>query len=180
MNKKSIFNSCIIVFLSLLSLIFTSCKEQPTLESASELTISEGFKNPLGFYDAKPTFSWKLPVSENIKTQFAYQIVAASNPDLLPDNPDLWDSKKQETEQSAWVKYKGKTLQSRQKVYWQVKYWNQNKEASNWSDINHFELGLLNNSDWQAKWVGLNTAKDSIKGRGKVLIDGSTQRTKRD
>ncbi|WP_296635408.1 alpha-L-rhamnosidase [Polaribacter sp.] len=170
MNKKSIFNSYIIVFLSLLSLGFISCEEQPVLESASELTISEGFKNPLGFYNASPTFSWKLPVSENIKSQSAYQIVVASNPDLLPDNADLWDSKKQEKDKSVWIKYQGKQLQSRQKVYWQVKYWNQDKEASNWSDINHFELGLLNNSDWQAKWVGLNTAKDSIKGRGKVLI----------
>lgn len=152
-------------FLSLLS-----CGEKETLKKANNLTISEGFKNPLGFYDASPTFSWKLPVSENIKSQSAYQIVAASNPDLLPDNADLWDSKKQETEQSAWVKYKGKTLQSRQKVYWQVKYWNQDKEVSNWSTVNNFELGLLNNSDWQAKWAGLNTAKDSIRGRGKVLI----------
>lgn len=151
-------------------LSLSSCGEKVTLKKANNLTISEGFKNPLGFYDTNPTFSWKLPVSENIKSQSAYQIVAASNPDLLPDNADLWDSKKQELEQSVWVKYKGKPLQSRQKVYWQVKYWNQNKEASNWSDINHFELGLLNNSDWQAKWVGLNTAKDSVKGRCKVLI----------
>ncbi|WP_299057408.1 alpha-L-rhamnosidase [uncultured Polaribacter sp.] len=148
----------------------TSCKEKGTLEKANFLTISEGFKNPIGFYDVKPTFSWQLPVSENIKSQSAYQIIAASNPDLLPNSPDLWDSEKQKSDQSAWLKYAGKPLQSRQKVYWQVKYWNQNAEASIWSDINHFELGLLNNSDWQAKWVGLNTAKDSVRGRQKVLI----------
>ena len=43
--------------------------------------------------------------------------------------------------------YEGEKLNSRQKVYWQVKYWNQDGEASVWSEINHFELGLLNNSD---------------------------------
>lgn len=85
----------------------------------------------------------------------AYQIIAASNPDALPDNPDLWDSKKQVSEQSTWIKYEGEPLKSRQKVYWQVRYWNQNDEVSNWSAVQNFELGLLNNKDWQAKWLVL-------------------------
>ncbi|WP_241664771.1 alpha-L-rhamnosidase [Seonamhaeicola maritimus] len=147
-----------------------SCSEKETLNSAENLTISEGFKNPLGFYDANPTFSWQLPVSELNKSQSAYQIVVASSPDLLPNNADLWNSEKQETNQSVWIKYDGKPLASRQKAYWQIKYWNQDDEVSQWSEVNHFELGLLKNSDWKAKWVGLDTAKDSIRGRGKVLI----------
>ncbi|MFK8059084.1 MAG: family 78 glycoside hydrolase catalytic domain [Polaribacter sp.] len=163
--KKLLYLSLCIAFLSL-----QSCKEEAILIQAENLTISEGFKNPIGFYDSTPTFSWKLPVSEEVLSQSAYQLVAASSPYLLPNNADLWDSKKQETDQSVWVKYQGKQLQSRQKVYWQVKFWNQNGDASKWSEINHFELGLLNNSDWKAKWVGLNTAKDSIKGRAKTLI----------
>ena len=148
----------------------TSCQEGVTVKKANNLTVSEGFKNPLGFYDATPTFSWKLPASENVKSQKAYQIVAATKPNLLPNNADLWNSKKENSSQSTWVKYKGEPLQSRQKVYWQVKYWNQDKQESEWSAINNFELGLLNNFDWKAKWVGLNTAKDSIRGRGNVLI----------
>ncbi|MHB0753742.1 alpha-L-rhamnosidase [Polaribacter sp. M15] len=170
MNKKLIFNIYTLIFVNLVYLSLTSCEQNKNLEKAIDLTISEGFKNPIGFYDSIPTFSWKLPVSENNKSQSAYQIVVASNPDLLPDNADLWNSKKQETDQSVWIKYQGKTLASRQKAYWQVKYWNQDNDVSKWSDINHFELGLLDNSDWKAKWVGLNTAKDSIRGRENVLI----------
>lgn len=168
MFKKSNFKylAYALVFLS----VITSCDSKGSLESATDLTISEGFENPLGFYDANPTFSWKLPVSESNKSQSAYHIVAASNPDLLPNNADLWDSEKQTSEQSIWITYKGKPLISRQKIYWQVKYWNQDGDASTWSETNHFELGLLKNSDWKAKWVGLDTAKDSIRGRGKVLI----------
>ncbi|GAL72666.1 alfa-L-rhamnosidase [Jejuia pallidilutea] len=132
--------------------------------------LSEGFENPLGFYDDEPTFSWQLPVKDDVVGQLAYQIIAASNPDALPDNPDLWDSKKQVSEQSTWIKYEGEPLKSRQKVYWQVRYWNQNDEVSNWSAVQNFELGLLNNKDWQAKWVGLDTAKDSVRWRGKILI----------
>ncbi|NRD23045.1 family 78 glycoside hydrolase catalytic domain [Winogradskyella litoriviva] len=168
MFKKSNFKylAYALVFLSLI----ISCDSKGSLESATDLTISEGFKNPIGFYDANPTFSWKLPVSESNKSQSAYHIVAASKPDLLPDNADLWDSEKQTSEQSTWITYGGKPLESRQKVYWQVKYWNQNGDSSKWSETNHFELGLLNNSDWKAKWIGLDTAKDSIRGRENVII----------
>ncbi|TDT47396.1 alpha-L-rhamnosidase [Maribacter spongiicola] len=148
----------------------TACTEKQSLAAAQNLTIAEGFENPIGFYENSPTFSWILPNKDGIKSQFAYQIVVASDPDLLPDQPDLWDSKKQNTDQSTWIKYKGSTLKSRQKVYWQIRYWDQNGEASEWSTLQNFELGLLKNSDWNAKWVGLNTAKDSIRGRGNVLI----------
>uniref|UniRef100_UPI0040495354 family 78 glycoside hydrolase catalytic domain n=1 Tax=Gelidibacter sp. TaxID=2018083 RepID=UPI0040495354 len=84
--------------------------------------------------------------------------------------PDLWNSGKQESSQSTFVKYDGKALNSRQKVYWQVRYWNQENKVSTYSAVNSFELGLLTNSDWKAKWVGLNTAKDSIKGVRKFLM----------
>ncbi|WP_397445696.1 family 78 glycoside hydrolase catalytic domain [Polaribacter sp. R77954] len=170
MNKKLIFNIYTVILVNLVCLSLTSCEQNKNLEKANNLTISEGFKNPIGFYNPKPTFSWQLPVLENIKSQSAYQIVVASSQELLPNNADLWDSKKQETAQSTFISYKGKQLQSRQKVFWQVRFWNQDKKASEWSDINLFELGLLNNSDWKAKWIGLDTAKDSIKGVRKFLM----------
>jgi len=170
MNNTSQQKAFLITLLCVVFFSVTSCDQKETLEKANDLTISEGFQNPLGFYDATPTFSWKLPALKNNKSQFAYQIVVASNPELLPNNADLWDSKKQESEQSVWVKYHGKELESRQKVYWQVKYWNQDKEASFWSDINHFELGLLNNSDWKAKWIGLDTKKEKVIGTQKNIL----------
>ena len=170
MFKKLTFNYFLSALSAFVFLSIISCESKGVLKGATDLAISEGFKNPLGFYDAKPTFSWQLPVSEDNKRQSAYQIVAASSPDLLPNNADIWDTKKQISEQSTWIKYEGETLQSRQKVYWQVKYWNQDEEASDWSEVNTFELGLLNNTDWKAKWVGLDTAKDSVRGREKVLI----------
>ena len=55
MFKKSNFKylAYALVFLS----VITSCDSKGSIESATDLTISEGFKNPLGFYDANPTFS---------------------------------------------------------------------------------------------------------------------------
>ncbi|WP_248722486.1 family 78 glycoside hydrolase catalytic domain [Seonamhaeicola sp. ML3] len=161
MNLKLSFYTLIFIVVLCTSV---SCKEQVTFAEAQNLTVSEGFKNPLGFYDANPSFSWKLPVSEGVKSQSAYHLVVASSEDMLPDNPDLWDSGKQVTDQSVWVNYNGKPLQSRQKVYWQVKYWNQDENASEWSVINHFELGLLSNDDWKAQWIGLDTKAEGIIG----------------
>lgn len=146
------------------------CGNINNVASPIELTVSEGFKNPIGFYDSHPSFSWKLPVTEFVKSQSAYQIICASSKEFLPNNPDLWDSKKQESPQSAFVKYQGENLKSRQKAYWQVRYWNQDGKVSSWSEINTFELGLLNNTDWNAKWIGLDTAKDSIKGVRNLLM----------
>ncbi len=157
-------------FLCILVLITSSSCDQKQDFQPIELSISEGFENPIGFYDAIPTFSWKLPVEDGSTSQNAYRIVVASSADLLPDNADLWDSNKQETDQSVWVTYEGEPLQSRQKAYWQVQYWNQDNEPSAWSSTIYFEMGLLENKDWQAKWTGLDTAKDSIRGRGKTLI----------
>jgi alpha-L-rhamnosidase len=170
MNKKLIFNLYTVIFVNLVCLSLMSCEQKKNLQKVNDLTISENFKNPIGFYNPKPTFSWKLPVLENIKSQTAYQIVVASSKELLPNNPNLWDSKKQKKNQSTFVKYQGKTLQSRQKIFWQVRYWNQDKNVSEWSNVNSFELGLLKNSDWKAKWTGLDTAKDSIKGVRNFLM----------
>ena len=164
MLNKLNFKYFVFAFYSCLFFSASSCKEEATIVEAQKLTISEGFVNPLGFYDETPSFSWQLPVSEGVSSQSAYQIVVASSPDLLPDHADLWNSKKQQTAQSTWVTYAGAPLQSRQKVYWQVKYWDQDHESSKWSEMSHFELGLLSNTDWKAKWIGLDTKKEKVIG----------------
>lgn len=170
MLKKSNLRKFLYTVGCLTLLSFVACQEKEIVEEANSLKVSEGFVNPLGFYDGTPSFSWQLPVSDQVLSQSAYQIVAASSPDLLPGNADIWNSKKQKTAQSTWVKYGGADLQSRQKVYWQVKYWNQDNEASKWSVINHFELGLLDNSDWQAKWIGLDTKKEKVIGSQENIL----------
>ena len=62
---------------------------QSKIPSPFELNVSEGFVNPIGFYDNKPSFSWKLPVSEQVKFQLAYRIVVASDSTFLPDKADF-------------------------------------------------------------------------------------------
>nr|WP_319509543.1 glycoside hydrolase family 78 protein [uncultured Draconibacterium sp.] len=153
-NKLNFINNLVVVFL--LSSLF-SCQNEINSQGPYDLKISEGFTNPIGFYDETPAFSWKLPTG--VQSQVAYSIVVASSPELLPDNPDLWESGKVETDQSLFVNYAGKKLSSRQKVYWQVKFWDDNEKESKWSETAFFELGLLKNNDWQAKWISLPDEK---------------------
>jgi alpha-L-rhamnosidase len=79
--------------------------------------------------------------------------VVASDPGLLPEHADLWDSGKIDSDQSIWVPYQGKKLSSRQRAYWQVRCWDERNRASDWSTPAHFELGLLDNGDWQGQWI---------------------------
>ena len=146
-----------------ISFFLAGCAEE--IQAPYDLTVGEGFINPIGFYDSVPNFSWKLPVSEKVNFQYAYRIVAASDSSLLPDNPDLWDSEKVVSDSSVWVKWKGDKLKSREKVFWQVKFWNENGDASAWSKTASFELGLLSNKDWQnAKWINLSVS-DNLNDR---------------
>lgn len=65
----------------------------------------------------------------------------------------VWDSGKVLSSQSVKVPYGGKPLSSRERLYWRVRYWDADGNSSDWSDANFFEAGLLNNSDWLAKWI---------------------------
>lgn len=105
------------------------------------LTVGEGFHAPLGFHDATPTFSWKLPAG--VEKQTAYHIQVK----------DGWDSGWVQSGQSHLVSYGGKPFQSREAVEWRVRFRDQGGAASGWSDWASFELGLLSSRDWKAQWI---------------------------
>ena len=57
-------------------------------------------------------------------------------------------------EESNRIKYAGKKLQSRQECWWQVRVWDKNGEVSEWSEPSFWRMGLLNENDWKATWIG--------------------------
>jgi alpha-L-rhamnosidase len=165
MDKNRILSYTLAVSLLLVS---AACNKD-VINGAHDLTVSEGFTNPVGFYDNNPTFSWKLP--PDIQVQGAYSIVVASSPELLPDKPDLWESGKVDSEETLFVKYEGEKLSSRQKAFWQVMVWDQNGNESQWSETAHLELGLLNNKDWNGNWISIPAEALSEKdARGSLLF----------
>jgi alpha-L-rhamnosidase len=124
-------------------------KIQPT-----KLTC-EYLKNPAVVDVQYPRLSWKNIAEEGERgqTQTAWQIRVASSKDKLATS-DLWNSPKVESNQSTRIDYNGKQLQSRQECWWQVRVWDKNGEVSGWSEPAFWRMGLLDESDWQATWIG--------------------------
>jgi len=110
--------------------------------------------NPQGIGTTHPRLSWEITgEGRNIK-QTAYQILVASTPEKLAANVgDLWDSHKIMSDKSIMVSYAGNTLLSRATCYWKVKIWTNNNEST-WSSPAQWTVGLLNPTDWKAKWIG--------------------------
>ena len=156
-------------FALMLIVALSACKKENLQNTPIDLTVSEGFTNPNGFYSAKPSFSWKLPAG--IQAQSAYSIAVASSPDLLPDKADLWGSGIVKSDQTLFVKYQGKSLSSRDKVYWKVKFWDESGSESKWSETANLELGLLSKSDWKGKWINIPAEELQEKDeRGSLLF----------
>jgi len=109
--------------------------------------------NPIGLGTKVPRLSWELEAKDRGIFQKAFQIICAENlNDLKSEKNLLWNSGKINSDKSVHIEYKGDDLLSGQKVFWQVRVWT-NKEESDWSAPSFWEMGLLEENDWKAKWI---------------------------
>jgi len=153
----------IYLFISILfAIVMSACQgEKPTVASLKV----EMQENPEGVVTTQPRFSWQITSYTPDLMQTAYQIqVASSEEDLMQGKNLLWDTKKVESDQSILIPYEGSELSSRQVCFWRVKVFT-NRGNSNWSAIGRWSMALLNDSDWQAKWIG----EDSLSNSGETM-----------
>lgn len=86
--------------------------------------------------------------------QTAYRVCVASSLELLrARKPDLWDSGKVATSQTAQIEYAGSPLRSRQTCYWSVQSWDRDGTPSPPSEPARWQMGLLQPGDWSASWI---------------------------
>jgi alpha-L-rhamnosidase len=110
--------------------------------------------NPLGIDVRTPRLSWIVESEENGQAQSAYRILAASTEAALTaGRPDLWDSGRVVSDETAHIPYAGCELRSGQRVYWQVQVWDKNGAAAGASEVAWFEMGLIEAANWQARWL---------------------------
>ena len=115
----------------------------------------EYLPEPIGIEARSPRLSWKMGTETQGAFQSDYQIQVATSNSLLEKNlPDLWDSGIVKSECSSQVDYKGKELNPGMKVFWRVRIRNQQHNTSDWSKTANWEMGLLSEVLWQAKWIG--------------------------
>lgn len=112
--------------------------------------------NPMGIDHLKPQLSWMLVSSDKNVLQSAYEIKVKEGGRVV------WETGKVNSAQSVHIPYAGEALQTGRKYSWQVRVWDDKGKASNWSEVNTWEMGLLSASDWQAKWI---EAKDTTGGK---------------
>lgn len=111
-------------------------------------------ENPMGVDVAQPRLYWWVESDKRDQKQTAYQILVASNSDLLAqDTGDIWDSGKVNSDQTTHVNYQGKKLESSQQVFWKVRVWDTDEQHSDWSEPATWTMGLLERADWQGKWI---------------------------
>lgn len=116
-----------------------------------------GFReNPVGVDVPNPVLSWTIQTNPDLREirQTAYQVLVASTIKLLEqEKGDLWNSGKVLSDRMGQIRYSGKPLISSRTCYWKVRIWDEKGRESAWSSIGYWILGMLNESEWKARWI---------------------------
>jgi len=116
--------------------------------------------DPLGIDAAQPRLSWTVHSQARSQRQRGYRILVASNPKLLTnDTGDLWDSGRVASDESVQITYGGAPLQSQMRCYWKVRVWDRDNKPSRWSKPASWTMGLLNQDQWKARWIGYDASR---------------------
>ena len=108
----------------------------------------ENLTNPFGVDTDMPRFSWTTISDKKDVRQTAYQIIVSS------DNGEIWNSGKVDSDKQLWIPYSGRKLKSGMQCSWKVKVYT-NKGETEWSEPQHFGIGLLKEHHWSGRWIGL-------------------------
>ncbi len=143
----------------LLACILLSALRSFAAEPAPNLAVTnlacEYAVNPLGVDMPAPRLFWKLDSEVRAQRQTAYQILVASSTDqLAKDMGDLWDTGKVMSDATTQIPYSGKALHSSEQAFWKVRAWDKDGQPSPWSNIASWTMGIINDSDWHAEWIG--------------------------
>ena len=112
----------------------------------------EYLKNPLGIEIERPRIFWTC---EGGVKQTAYRIVS-----------DQWDSGKVAGSEMHAVY--PLALASGERVTFRIRLWDEHDAAGPWSEPAFFEMGLLQPSDWKARWI---TGNYKVRRRTRYPVD---------
>jgi len=150
--------------LALLSIVASTCAlpSSGSDGAARPLLVGElrceSQREPRGIGEARPRLSWSCRAQEGDtrrgRSIRAHALRAATSRELLArDAPDLLAGERVEGDAIA-VEWPGAPLPSRAEVWWQVRCWDERDAASPWSEPARFTVGLLDERDWSAQWIG--------------------------
>ena len=100
---------------------------------------TEHMENPIGIDIRNPYLSWKK--------QTAYEITATD----VYEEKKLWNSGKVTSDSMHIIC--PFDVKSRQRISWKIRLWDEKDKAGGWSEDAFFEIGLLDKTNWKAKWI---------------------------
>ena len=155
----------------LFGVIASSCQDYQG-DILPDNLVCEYQTNPQAIDSPTPRLEWVdrlADIQARGVRRTAYQIEAASSRKaLLKGKADLWDSGKVNDSQSLRIPYGGVSLSAGQACWWRVRVWDQNDEASAWSEPSVWVAGLPE-EEWKAQWIGVpwqdDTALDELEDK---------------
>ena len=126
--------------------------------------------DPLGIDVRKPRLSWELVSAEKGVMQTSYEVRVAASEAELAKGKSLWDSGKHASDASIQVEYGGPALASEQIYYWQVRVADNHGHSSDWSKTARWEMGLLEATDWKARWITPDLTEDETKSNPSPMM----------
>ena len=163
------------LFIFLLTLI--------SLASCSKLEVKiinpnvEQQVHPPALATNQPRFSWQYESTENNVVQQDYRIIVASTAENAQKGiGDLWDSKTVASNLMLNIPMLGLSVtyepfRSRDKAFWKVITTvtaNGGRKTKIESEVQPFEISLLEQRDWQAKWIGHEFEDDVLIGHTRL------------
>ena len=157
-----------------------SCTDNLNISITNPNVEQQTHEQPLA--TAQPRFSWNYgtdrrsdeenQTTESEVMQQNYRIIVASTMENAQKGiGDLWDSGVIPSSQMLYIPYAGKELKSRDKAFWKVITTvtaKGGKKAKLESEVKSFEISLLNQEDWQARWIGHEFEDDVLVGKTRL------------
>lgn len=111
--------------------------------------------NPLNIDTPTPRLSWQFTASARDKHQSAYEIIVSNTLSAIHSgNGNVWSSGKTASPKNVNIAYEGEALKSFTRYFWKVRTYDENDQASGWSDPAWFETAVLDEEDWKGRWIG--------------------------
>ena len=137
-------------------------------------------------FEVLPAFIGRMPVSSEVIGMWKFQDgrrpgwvvgqyldgqIVLWNPNVVDNdvlqtfesNNDIINLKKPFvlSSESVNVAYEGGTLKYGGKCYWKVRVWDKDDKANEYSEPATFEMGLLDQYNWEGKWIGADVSISS-------------------
>lgn len=126
--------------------------------------------DPVGIDVARPRLSWELQSAEKNVLQTGYQVQVARSERELDRGKATWDSGDVKSDASTEVAYGGPKLETAGIYFWRVRVTDNHEHTSAWSKTAKWEMGLLQDADWKAKWITPNLVEDETKSNPAPML----------